>query len=291
MAAVRVFVACTAAERLPMRVLEFSLRENTRHQVEVAAIGDFGRSMPQPADRRNRPRTPFSFQRFLIPELCGFQGRAIYLDADMQVFGDIDEVWSHAMAGHDLVTVTEGNSGRRGQFSVMLLDCARLPWRIEDIVGGLDAGRYGYEQLMQEMCVAPHVGRTLAPAWNSLEHHEPGVTRLLHYTDMDTQPWVSRANPLGHLWVACLRRAVEAGAIPAEDVQQAVGLGHVRPSLWAELQDPAKDRAALAALDRGFKAPYRSIRSGSASPYTSWRAAVRAWGRRGLQRLRSLSGG
>ena len=286
---IRVFVACTDAEWLPMRVLEYSIRETTSAGVEVRAISSFQRPIPRPRDLRNQPRTPFSFQRFLIPELCGFQGRAIYLDADMQVFSDIAALWNHPMEGHDLLAVREGNSGRRGQFSVMLLDCARLRWRVEDIVTALDEGRFTYEQLMQEMCVAPSVGRTLSPAWNCLEKHESGVTKLLHYTDMDTQPWVSLDNPLEHLWVACLRRAIAAGAIARAEVERAVALGHIRPSLLPQL-DGEPPRAELRRADRSFVAPYKGIRSGHATPFLTWQAAISAYGRRGLQRLRALAG-
>ena len=60
----------------------------------------------------NRPRTPFSFQRFLIPELCGYSGKAIYLDADMQVFRDIRELWNYDFSGCDLQTVRAAKKGR-----------------------------------------------------------------------------------------------------------------------------------------------------------------------------------
>lgn len=38
--------------------------------------------------------TPFSPFRWAIPEYCGFEGRAIYLDVDMMVQGDIAELWN-----------------------------------------------------------------------------------------------------------------------------------------------------------------------------------------------------
>ena len=273
---VRVFVAATEGEWLPMKVLEFSLQEASSETVEVRGIASFQRPVPLPKDRRNQPRTPFSFQRFLIPELCGFEGRAIYLDADMQVFADIAQLWHHPMEGHDLLAVREGNDGRRGQFSVMLLDCGRLQWRIEDVVAGLDAGRYGYEELMQDMCVARSVGRTLPAAWNSLERYEAGRTRLLHYTDMDTQPWVSLDNPLGGLWTDCLRRAIAAGAVRPEALARQIALGHVRPSLRAEVEGAGLPRRQLQQLDRGFTAPYKAIVGGKSRPW--------------LRRLRALAG-
>lgn len=287
---IRIFVASTAAEWLPTRVLEFSIQESSALPVQLHRIASFERSIPMPRELRNRPRTPFSFQRFLIPELCGYQGRAIYLDADMQLFTDIGALWNTRMDGHDLLTVHEGTEGRKGQFSVVLLDCERLQWRIESIVKGLDEGGYTYEQLMYEMCVAGSVGRTLDPGWNSLEKYEPEQTRLLHYTDMDTQPWVSLNNPLSHLWVDCLRRAISVGFITEEELDREIAACHVRPSLMEELKRPEARKGELRRFDGGFVAPYRSIRSGKARPWLSLRSMLAFYARRGLQRLSRLAG-
>lgn len=236
---VRVFVAATPAEWLPMRVLEFSIRETSSLPVEVSAIYTFERPIPLPQTLENRPRTPFSFQRFLIPELCGFSGRAIYLDADMQVFQDIAGLWNQPFSDNDLQTVPAPSDGRRSQFSVMLLDCERLNWKIEDIVAELDCGKLDYAALMFEMRVAKKIGWTIPHAWNSLERFIPNETALLHYTDMNTQPWVSATNPNGHLWVSCLRRALKAGFINRSDVLREVADGHVRPSLVYQLDSGA----------------------------------------------------
>ncbi len=273
-----------------MRVLEFSIREATTLTVEVSSIASFHRAIPLPRDLRNQPRTPFSFQRFLIPELCGYQGRAIYLDADMQLFTDIGALWDAPMGACDLLTVSEGTQGRKGQYSVVLLDCERLQWRIESIVQGLDEGRYTYEQLMYEMCVAENVGRTLDSTWNSLEKYELGRTRLLHYTDMDTQPWVSLNNALSSLWVDCLRRAMGVGFISRDELEREVVAGHVRPSLLAEIEDASIPRSELRRLDLDFVAPYKAIRSGQSRPWLSWRGALKAYAIRKWHRLRERLG-
>lgn len=277
---IRVFVACTEAEWLPARVLEFSMSEGTESSIVLRTLYSFRREIPLPRVLDNRPRTPFSFQRFLIPELCGYTGKAIYLDADMQVFGDIRDVWNSDFAGNDLLTVADDDSGRRPQFSVMLLNCDRLSWRIEDIVERLDAGDLDYASLMYEMRVANAIGRVLPATWNSLEQFQAGKTRLLHYTDMNTQPWISRANRNGYLWVACLRRALGAGFVTLSELKREVDSGHVRPSLLAQLEagidDPLSLPAALRALDRNFVAPFKSMTTGKARPWTSPTAAVRA---------------
>ena len=261
--AVRIFVAASADEWLPAKVLEFSIRERASREVQFASIASFGRSIPQPLHRRNQPRTPFSFQRFLIPELCAYRGRAIYLDADMQAFADIADVWGLPMNDNDLLTVAGSGAARAEQNSVMLLDCERLAWRIEDIVEALNDGRYSYEHLLHGMCVAEHIARTIPSGWNSLERYDASDTRLLHYTDMNTQPWVTTTNPLGHLWVACLRRALDSGFITRDEVQREVTASRVRPSLLSQIDlthdDPRTLSRETRRMDRGFTAPYRRL--------------------------------
>ncbi len=267
-----------------MRVLAFSIRETASLPVEVLAIYKFNRAIPMPLAIENRPRTPFSFQRFLIPELCGFSGKAIYLDADMQVFRDIHKLWNYDFSGCDLQAVTEAQQGRRGQFSVMLLDCEALGWCVDHIVADLDAGKLDYAALMYEMRVTKKIGRDISPEWNSLERYDAAKTCLLHYTDMNTQPWISIENPLGYLWIACLRRALQAGFISREELEREVSSRHVRPSLLAQIDNDLDDSLALPLsvriLDKNFVPPYRGLQCGKNRPWFSFRPAVLALLRR-----------
>lgn len=254
---IRVFVAATPAEWLPARVLEYSISEHTDCPINVKFLYESGIEIPIPDDIKNRPRTPFSFQRFLIPELCSYEGRAIYLDADMQVFDDISLLWNQPFNECDLQTVMEDGS-RRGQFSVMVMNCDKLTWNIQDIVSCLNSGQLNYSSLMYEMKVAKNIGRDIKTDWNSLESYSFGATKLLHYTDMHKQPWVSLSNPLSELWVGCLQRAISAGFISIDELKREVLKGHVRPSLLEQL---SKGGAVndLKYLDRGFVAPYKKL--------------------------------
>lgn len=259
---VHVYVGSQEAQMLAVKVLEFSIRQHTDAEVQVYPLHESPVEFPQPKDVRNRPRTPFSFQRFYIPALKGFHGRGIYLDSDMQVFRDIMELWTLPFDGADLLAAREpGESGRRPQFSVMLLNCAELKWDLSDIVGALDRGELTYETLMYEMAVARTIRAAIDPSWNSLERYEPGVTGLLHYTDMPTQPWVSTDNPHGSLWVRDLRRAVEQGFISRAYVEEHVRRAYVRPSLLYQLDHGLDDARQLPhearKLDANFVAPYK----------------------------------
>jgi hypothetical protein len=263
-APVRVYVGSQDAQMVPVKVLEYSIRQRTDLGVEVFPLHHAGIEFPMPRDLRNRPRTPFSFQRFYIPQLAGYRGRAIYLDSDMQVFRDIRELWSMPFDGADLLAAWElAESSRRPQFSVMLLNCDTLRWDLHEIVGALDRGELTYETLMYEMKVARHIRAAIDPTWNSLERYEPGKTSLLHYTDMTRQPWVSRENPLGFLWVRELIEAVERNFVSRDLVQAHVREGHLRPSLLYQLdhrvEDSAKLPASALALDASFVPPYKRM--------------------------------
>jgi hypothetical protein len=265
---VRVYVGSQEAQMLAVKVLEFSIRERTEAEVLVHPLHQSPVEFPTPKDVRNRPRTPFSFQRFYIPALKGFHGRAIYLDSDMQVFRDIMELWTLPFDGADVLAAREpGESGRRPQFSVMLLNCDELRWNLPDIVAALDRGEFTYETLMYDMAVARRVRAAIDPSWNSLERYEEGKTGLLHYTDMPTQPWVSIHNANGALWMRDLRRAVGTGFISREYIEEHVQKGFVRPSLSYQLDHDLDDARQLPpkarALDADFTPPYKAMNGGS----------------------------
>jgi lipopolysaccharide biosynthesis glycosyltransferase len=244
---IRVYVGADRSQQLAIRVLEYSIKRHTTAEVEVHPMIDL--DVPKPRDPRQGQRTGFSFSRFCIPRLAGYRGRAIYMDADMQVFRDIRELWNLPFHGrkilvqhevkHQSETLKKDNAPARRmkQCAVMLLDCDRLAWDIAEIVGRLDAGDYTYEQLMYEMCLLPEedVGYDVPFEWNSLEHFD-SQTGLLHYTDMGTQPWVSTRNPNGHLWLAEVRRMLDERVLSWAEVTGEIEAGYFRPSLLRDLK-------------------------------------------------------
>jgi hypothetical protein len=257
---IRIFVGTEDNQMPAARVLEYTIRKHATHPVRVEFMRNYHERIPK--ERKNRPRTTFSFCRLQIPALCGYRGRAIYLDADMQAFGDIEELWTRPFGGHRLMVTrqderpaawkdsTSFHPGR--QMSVMVLDCSRLDWNVDEIVEGLDRGRYSYEQLMFEMCIVPpdEIDDTLAPEWNHLERYDAGTTKLVHYTVVPTQPWKSDDNPLGELWLGAYREAVAAGAIPPNEVRELSRAGEIKASLVDELDAlPTRSFPASSAAD------------------------------------------
>lgn len=244
----RVFVGCDDSQMVAAKTLEYSIKKFASRPVDFQIMSDM--RVPMPKDPANRPRTGFSFYRFLIPKLCGYRGRALYLDADMQVFTDLAELWDIDFGPHKVLCTNQPGAPKAWkkwgsffhpgrQMSVMLLDCSRLDWNIEKIIAGLDDGRYDYAKLLFEMCiVAPHeIADLIPPEWNCLEWYAAEQTKLLHYTVVPTQPWKTDDNPLADIWTACFSEAIQAGAISPELVETGIDAGYLKPQLssWLSL--------------------------------------------------------
>ena len=229
---IRIFIGSDKNQYLPAKVLEFSIKSRATSSVRTASVDDTG--VPVPIDHRNRSKTGFSFGRFKIPSLCAYNGHGIYLDADMLVFRDISELWHERRGDLTLqVPIKAPNSKRPQQHSVFLLNCSAARWDVNDVVASLDAGTLSYDDLMKRMAIVPEsqVTYELDYGWNSLEDYDASDTKLLHFTDMPTQPWISYKNPLGFLWYREVATALASGFVTEEEFQQELANGRVFPGL------------------------------------------------------------
>lgn len=255
----RIFIGTDHDQIVAQRVLEYSIRKHASIPVEVTAMIDLDIRLPK--DPQNQPRTNFSYYRWKIPELCGYRGRAVYMDADMLVFGDVAELAKLDFDGAEVLCSAPErpdqwkNSARyfgHKNLAVMVIDCERAKWRVDDIIDSLDRHEFTYEQLFGEVCITDpaRVHERVPATWNELERFSEH-TRLLHYTVVPTQPWKNDKNALGDIWLESYREAVEAGAVPPEEVDEAVRRGAVKASLRHALRLAPSRRAVVtnAALD------------------------------------------
>lgn len=256
---IRIYLGTQIEQSLATAVLSYSIRRHTQSEVAIAPLYEAVTAahirIPTPKRTDLQPRTPFTFQRFAIPELCQYQGRAIYLDSDMLVFRDINELWQQpfekpGLLRADLLSVPEpADSVRSPQYSVMLLNCEQLKWSAAQLVNELAEGRWTYQAFVLEMSPAETKRADLPLGWNDLEKYDPERTALLHYTDMPRQPWLSVDNPWAGLWCAELLRAVEEGAIARQTVCESVERGWVRPSLLTQVERGIADPKQLSDAD------------------------------------------
>lgn len=218
----RIFVGATIVQNIPFTVLKHSIESRTTEECQIVSLGLWQDRIPTPRDPKCRPRTPFSFQRFLIPDLCKHRGMALYLDSDMLCLADIVELFQYGTDEADVAAPPPDH--RCAQFAVMLIDCSRTKWNIQDIVNDLDAGEATYQDVMG--LVNTRVAPIISPRWNELDDCNPD-TKLIHYTDMRRQPWLTdKPHPHERLWFNELRKCVSM-----DTIQTAVKASHVHKRL------------------------------------------------------------
>lgn len=261
---IRVYVAASEEKLLPVKVLEFSIRRRSSITATVVPLNKTSRVNSLPDLISSRIQTSYALQRFLVPEAAAFSGRAIFLESDMQVMGDIRELWCADMAGHKLLSAAPYSGSKLDSlYSVMLLDCSRLHWEIVKIIDLLNEGQLDYEELTRGMRIVDSKAALLPPEWNCVEHFVSGTTKLIHYDDLEMQPWIRAGHPFGHVWVAELIAAVREGFITIEEVRMHAMRGWVRPSLVHQVEKGIEDCALLPpsvlALDRHFSPPQLTL--------------------------------
>jgi hypothetical protein len=224
-----IVIGSSAEQRLPSLVLEHSILKRAAAPPRI--IHSWDRTFPAPKRPENRSRTGFSFVRFAIPQMMGYEGVGAYLECDQLVFRDVAQLLALPFRNAKVLRP-------KNQASVLLLDCGALRWDVAEIVRGLDKGEYSYRNLMERLCVVPEafIDHTIPGEWNSLEKYEPGKTALLHYTNMAGQPWRRWGHPLGSLWMNELADGVKAGRIPLSAVQEEVARKHVVPQVLSSLR-------------------------------------------------------
>jgi len=245
----RVYVGTQVDQMLATKVLEWSIRKHATIPVEIIpifqALKDKGMEIPVPQSMR-KGYTPFSFQRFAIPALMDYKGRAVYVDSDMVVFKDIRELAELPFGDNDLLSIKQPEfTGRPDQFSVMVLNCDALTWNVAEMIEGMDQGKWSYGDIMHKMIHAKSVSKTVPDRWNELERHTPGSTALTHYTDVRTQPWFNAHNVNGKYWFEVLFEAIEAGHISKEFIVDQVRRAYLRPSIIYQLEHNIVDPTTL----------------------------------------------
>jgi hypothetical protein len=220
---------------LAERVLEYSIRKNASGEVNVRALHQ---------DRASPGGTNFGFVRFGVPSACDFQGRAIYLDADQVVLGDIYELAEqlHAPNAVGIVRKIEGSFGgkpveERNETSVMVFACDQLrSWdpdkMFERVVpngsDSLEAGQIRYRDFMRLAWFDPALIEEVDPCWNHYNVVRED-TKLVHFSHVREQPWKRPKHPFTPFWLAWLEETIAAGALKKSDILKSVLRGHAHP--------------------------------------------------------------
>ncbi len=163
------------------RVLEHSARKHSSLPVDITWMRADASEGPWAGWDRRRWATPFSGYRWAVPEAAGHEGRAIYMDNDVLVLGDLAELWHADLGGKPIMARWPG------RLCVSVFDCASA----REVLPSIEAmrGDSGAHARLQDTIGREHIAK-LDPRWNCLDGEDMPLEAIkgLHFTDMSTQP-------------------------------------------------------------------------------------------------------
>lgn len=231
--AIRIVIGTEPRTEIARKVLEYSILKHTKSRI------DFHSLMGQDYYDRGKlgEGTGFSLLRFSIPEMFNYQGRAIYLDADMLVLSDINNIWQLGRKpSQNIIWCKYGNEKKKdAETSVMLIDCKAAKHKLKTVAEiksylQNDSDRSKYREIMKLKYLDPKPIE-LSRWWNvmdkgcvfsKIEDFSSPNAKLLHYTNVRTQPWYYPAHPKKDIWGKWLKRAVKEGRISMSEIREAV---------------------------------------------------------------------
>ncbi|MDM3850573.1 MAG: glycosyltransferase [Aphanizomenon gracile PMC627.10] len=244
---IKVFIGSGEASLLERKVAIYSLQKHTQRQLDIYVFNGTHNSIelndqepflaPLSLKLKYHNITEFSLYRFLIPQICNYQGKAIWIDSDTVCLADIAELFDTSLNGCEFLAKAEAYNTRSSNLwglSVMLIDCKQTRFDLETYFDEIAQGLYTYTDFscMSPAFLAHHplkIGQ-LDPQWNVFDYCDE-QTKLIHYTNLNTQPWKYPHHPYGELWFEYFEEARKAGYITERDIELSLVRAYVRPDI------------------------------------------------------------
>ncbi len=216
----RIFVGYDSREDIAYRVLKYSLEQHASEPLDIRPLVLRELDFPRPLDPLQS--TEFTYTRFLVPHLCGFEGTALFMDCDMLAVGDIAEIFHLDLQDYALRVYKHDHRPtaaikmdgkpqtqypRKNWSSFMLMNCGRLTaWSKEAVLTQPARWLHRFEPIPDEQ-----IG-DIPKGWNVLDHYDAG-TKLIHYTEGG--PWFDRykAHPYGDVWMRAYQHYCSEAAL------------------------------------------------------------------------------
>ena len=202
----RIYVGYDPREDIAYQVCKHSIETRSKNAVVKPLIQKVLREQGyynRPIDKLSS--TEFTFTRFLVPELSNFNGWAMFMDCDMILQTDINELFAQADDKYALMCVKHDYTPKEGikmdgqaqtvyprknWSSVMLFNCSHPSNKdinVELVNDPTITGKYLHRfSWLQD----DEIGE-LSPEWNWLsgwyKEPEDGTPKLIHYTEGG--PW------------------------------------------------------------------------------------------------------
>ncbi|MBY0511389.1 MAG: hypothetical protein K2P94_14705 [Rhodospirillaceae bacterium] len=223
---IRVFIGYDSHETVAFHVLSHSIHARASQPVAITPL-----MLTQVKDiftreRNNLQSTEFSFSRFLVPYLSGYEGWSLFCDCDMLMLDDIAKLWAlrddrfavqvvkhNHVPLEDIKFLNQAQTKyeKKNWSSVILFNnakCKALTVDYANTATGLELHQFkwlGNDALIGEI---PH-------RWNHLVDYDPQVPveqlSLIHYTEGG--PYFEAYKNCGYadLWLNERQRMLSAG--------------------------------------------------------------------------------
>ena len=233
---------------LPSLVLKHSILKHVSQKVEFIILDQAVHQSRYKTELEKRTgRTPFSLQRFLLAEqlISSSCDIGVYLDSDMLVFEDIAALCAEFENLNEPIATVSVDPvwKRKAQSSVLIMNrlgAKLLLDRFQTFLSNL----ISYDELMYFENIRGW--SSISCVWNCLEYYDEN-TKLLHFTDMDTQPWLKSTNKFCGIWEIALYNALSSDEVHQEFLKS-LEKGFIRPSLLELNSMPYRHYTGLKSL-------------------------------------------
>ena len=197
---INIFIGYDSKERAAFSTFTYSILKNSTKPVAITPIAlnnikdDFVR------ERNSLSSTEFSFSRFIIPHLMNYQGWAVFMDCDMLMRTDINELWRQRddkyavqVVKHNYVPKhnkkflgqTQTAYDKKNWSSVMLMNCKKCTQLTPDYVNKAS----GLELHQFKWLESDDLIGSIDKTWNWLvgEYEYNPEAKNIHFTEGG--PW------------------------------------------------------------------------------------------------------
>lgn len=286
---IRIFIGSSVNNLIEQKVYCYTLKQHTQHPIDFNIIDGLNgcvtnlttgevKQLPADISQHIPGATAFSLARWAIPEWCDYQGKAIYCDSDQIAMDDIAELWNFDLEDSFCALVPIKAAKCHPHYvrhflqdylkaedtyhlsSVVLMDCEKASaWSLDKLVRLIEDNAFTLEDLMQ--LTAPFRNyfnislKTLPSEWNHLDIVCPD-SKIVHFTNLSTQPWRYHHNVVSELWDSLFLEAYDKGEITRADIVQANKLGRltVRHKVTSSL-----DKSVRGFVNRLWRVPVGAI--------------------------------
>ncbi|GAP97602.1 glycosyltransferase [Leptolyngbya sp. NIES-2104] len=263
---IRIFIGSSPKNTIEEAVFRYTLQKYTKSAIEVHVInGQAGtatnlttgevKKLPLNLINRIPGATAFSLGRWAIPEWCGYRGKAIYCDSDQVLLADLAELWNFDLSGCALAAVPVKQAKSASAYidsylqtylnvnddyylaSVMLIDCEKAAkFSLSSLIDEMDRKVFSMSDLMylgekfrQYLNIEV---KTLPSEWNHLDYVDE-TSKLVHFTNLDSQPWRFHHHPIAKFWEDLFLEAIAQNALSQDTVKTAYANGWITARMKA----------------------------------------------------------